>query len=149
MLSPQPYCLEIIGDVATLALPAELPLMLVIARMTGHAVLRNLQAGRFCLCVAGMAVKPGMGAVKRIVALTVVVEYPALPSIRIVAAGAGTAQPTFMIIVARMAVGAFDGGVAIGCAYMAPLARHQHVQADQRKARDVMIEHNFTPPALR
>lgn len=87
-----------------------------------------------------------MGTGQREPRLGCVIEAPTGPAVRIVALGAGGAEPSLMVSVL------VAGGTGLRCVLelggaMALLAGDGLVQADEGKARDVMIEHDLLAPA--
>ncbi len=77
--------------------------MVVIAIVAVNASSGNTTTGLANVGVAGVAVQTMVGTGQWEFCLTVMIEYPALPSIRIVAGGAGEPEFAFVIIVAGMA----------------------------------------------
>lgn len=96
--------------------------------------------------VAGAAVQPEMGAIKAIIGLTVVVEAPEGPAIRVVTQVAVGAQTAFVNVFGFMAVDTLQKRVFVFRRQVALFARDRRMQSDEREARKVMVEEDFGAP---
>lgn len=118
----------------------------VIGGMAGVAVPRRDGLCRGFAGVACRAFEAAMRACERIFRLAIVVESPEGPTIGVVASGAVGAQaPAMMVVLVAGAARAIRP--LVGRADVAFLARHGGVQADQRKAREIMIESGLLSPS--
>ena len=144
----KPYLFKVFSDVASLTLPTELPFVDVISTVAIDASFGYLATGLAVVGVTGMAVQTDMGAGQRVFCLTVMIKYPALPTIGIVAGGAGAAEFTFVIIVAGVAFRTEQGGLFERRVDVAALTGNQGMQANQWKPCDVMFENHIVAPAF-
>src|SRR5258705_10300662 len=76
-----------------------------------------------------------------------VVEIPDAPAVRRMATRAIGAEAALVHVIALVAVDALRADVAVGPRDVALLAGHGDVQADERKARQVVIESHVLVPA--
>lgn len=133
---------------APLALAAVLPQVHVILRVAVRARGIELHLVRGLLVTVSTD-ELGVCAGEREMCLLAVVELPDAPAIGGVAAGAVAAQATFVKIIWPMAVDATGAGILVRARDVTLLARHRHVQADEREAGQVVIEVRAGTPALR
>ncbi len=125
---------------------AEGSAMGVVATVTAVACRRRRHLVRDGLgAVAGVAIQVLMGSRQREIGLLVVVEAPEHPAIRVMAAVALRAELAGVMLV-FVAGNACRWRIAECLGAMAFLARHRGMQADQRKARHVMIERDLLAP---
>ncbi len=97
--------------------------------------------------VAGAAIQPEMGAIESIIGLTVVVEAPEGPAIRVVTQLAIGTQTAFVNVLGLMAADAFQDRVSVFPRQMAFFARGRRMQSDERETRKIMVEEDFGAPA--
>ncbi len=98
--------------------------------------------------MAGVTFELFVSAVQRSLRLGVVIEDPQLPAIGVVACAALSAQTPFMVGV-LVAIGTLARGLFEGLRQMAFFARHHAMQANEGKARQVMVKGNVFAPARR
>ena len=132
------------------AVAAEAAAMRVVAGVAGLAVAGQCDVGsaRDRVAVTGAACGLAVRAFERIVGLALVIEAPARPARRRVAALASSAERALVGVVAGVASLAGLRGGAIRIVEMAFGAGHSRVQAGEREARQVMIEAQAFAPAL-
>src|SRR5205823_5803873 len=99
--------------------------------------------------VARLAGELAVRAAERKPGLLAVVELPQLPAVLRVAAVAVLAEVALVHIILLVAVDALVADLAILAGEVTLLARHRHVQTDQREFRQVVIEAHARAPALR
>jgi len=75
-----------------------------------------------------------------------VVEIPQLPAVRRVARGAGFGKRSVVDVIPRVAGIAVRGGLLEVLCHVALAAGRCNVQAEQRVARQVVVEGDITPP---
>lgn len=98
------------------------------------------------VCVAGVTIEARMGARQRELGQPVVVEGPERESVRVVASLAfGPEAAAVMLIF--VTVRALGRGVLVHWCAMALLAGYRRVEADEREARQVVIEGDVLPPS--
>ena len=90
-----------------------------------------------------------MRAAQRELGLTIVVEEPAVPAVRVVALCALRPEPRFVNVLARMAGRAGGLHLAVALGHVAILARRQLVQGQQRELREAVIKANSSSPSIR
>jgi hypothetical protein len=129
---------------ATLAAEASaVPIVTGVAAGTGR---EERHAGVGWRPVAGVAVEPLVSTAQRKARVSIVVEAPALPAIRVVAAGAVRSEATDVEIVPGVAAVALERHVVEATRRVALLAGHRCVDAEQGKARDVVLEGYVVAP---
>src|SRR5256886_1396142 len=133
---------------AAVALAAVLPDVHVVLLMARETIRLELHFVRWPQ-VAGLAGKLAVRTAQGKSGLLAVVELPHLPAVRRVASGAVPAQIPLVHVVLAMAVDTLLADVAVLAGQMTLLARNRDVQADQRKAREVVIEAHAGAPARR
>src|SRR5205823_540118 len=133
---------------AAVALAAVLPDVHVVLLMAREAIRLELHFVRWPQ-VAGLAGKLAVRTAQGKSGLLAVVELPHLPAVRRVASSAVLAQIPLVHVVLAMAVDTLLADVAVLAGQMTLLARNRDVQADQRKAREVVIEAHAGAPARR
>src|SRR5947207_2426248 len=134
--------------VAAITLAAVLPEVHVVLLVTRQAVLLELHLIRWA-AVARLAGELAVCAAERKPGLLAVVELPQLPAVLRVAAVAVLAEVALVHIILLVAVDALVADLAILAGEVTLLARHCHVQTDQREFRQVVIEAHARAPALR
>jgi len=140
---------ERFGDVTSFTAISERPAVHIISAMTAYACRRKADVFFHGTLVAGAADEPLVRTVQGVVGLSAMVELPEGPTIGIVAKGAVGAEPSLVNIFSAMATGACHIRILEGRCQVAFLARRRGVQANQGKARNVMIEkYSFAPTAL-
>ncbi len=97
--------------------------------------------------VAGATVQPEMGAIQAIVGLTVVVEAPEDPAIRVVTQVAFRAQTAFVVVFGLMAADTLQGRIFVFLRQVAFFAGGRRMQSDEGEARKIMVEEDFGAPA--
>ena len=120
--------------------------MNVVSPVAVVAVVRQRDLGDVLGRMTGVTLQALMRSRQRIPGLCRMVEAPARPSIRVVAQGAISAQPPLVMPV-PVTTRANPRRVLERRRAMTFLARHDGMAADQRKARNVMIEADLLPPA--
>ena len=104
----------------------------------GHFVGRGRGVTRLALCCA-------MSTRERILGIFVVIESPKFPTIGVVTML--TCRPELALVLSILVAGRADPQrIAVSLRAVAGFARHRCMQANQWKARDVVIEHDFLPP---
>ena len=121
--------------------------MSIVQRVAIGAHSRELDRADHRLLMTRQTVGTRMRAVQGERRFGIVVEPPALPAVRIVTRRAVAPQAPLMDIVCRMTTGAIGLGVSEGVTCVTLLARHRTVQAQQREARELMIEGDLLGPA--
>src|SRR5258705_8370474 len=132
--------------VAALTLLPVLAEMNVVLQVAGNTGLRELHLVRR-LAMAALADKLRVRAVELEARFLAVVEVPDAPAVRRMAARAVRAEAALVDVVALVAVDALRADVAIRARDMALLAGNGDVQADEREARQVVIEAHVLVPA--
>jgi len=97
--------------------------------------------------MAGTAFQIFMAAGEWEFGLDIVIVFPKIPAVWIVALTAFFSQPSLMLIILRMTFDATQGGL---CVRLGPMTRFtgQHgVQADQRETGKIMVENDLLAPA--
>lgn len=133
---------------AALALPAVLAQMHVILRMAIRARCFELQLLRGLLVTVSAGefrVRANEGEVR----FLAVVELPDAPAIRGMAARAVVAESPLVKVIRTVAVDAAFAGVLVSARHVTLLARHRHMQADEREGREVMVEIRIGAPSRR
>lgn len=98
--------------------------------------------------VAGVTIEALVGSCQRVFGLGAVIEAPAGPTVRVVTERAIGTQASLVKLI-LMATGAGCSGVLERSGAVTLLARHDRMTADQRKAREVVIERNrFAPGGI-
>ena len=129
-----------------LARPSELPLMLVVTAVASVTSRRRCGPLDILVPMAGMTMQAGMGAGQGEFRLFVVIESPAGPAVRIVTCGAIRTEAAFMVLV-LVASRAGPGHILERGRAMAILAGDHRMQANQRKAGQIVVEGDLLPPA--
>jgi len=117
-------------------------IVLAVARV---AILRQHDLGDVAGHVAGLAIKPAVGACQRVARLCVVIKAPPRPAIRVVAERAIRPQAAFMMLV-PVTGGAIQRGTLERQRAMAFLARHDGMAPNERESGDVVIEGLYATP---
>ncbi len=131
---------------AALALATVLPQMHVILRVAIRARRIELHLIRGLLVTVG-AGEFRVGAREREARLLAVVELPDTPAIRGMAARAIVAEATLVKVIGAMAVDAAFASILVSASDVTLLARHRNMQADEREARQVVVEVGFRAPS--
>lgn len=77
-----------------------------------------------------------------------VIEHPARPPVRVVTGGTPVTEPLVVSVILLVTIDAFLAGVGVHRGYMAFLARHNGMQADQREAGQIVVKANLVAPAV-
>lgn len=112
----------------------------VIRIVTIETVVRHSSTVRHGRSMACGALEPFMGAVEGEIRLTIVIESPASPAVRIVTILAASAQRPFVHVVDRMTGAARDLLLLEAVVPMAGLAGGHRVQPEQRESSQLVIE---------
>jgi hypothetical protein len=100
--------------------------------------------------VTPVTIETGVGTAEREIRLRVVIERPREPRRRIVASGTRVAEATLVDVVIDVAVDARIVGVVESTRRMAVVAHERVVAAEQREAREIVVEpHALGPRRLR
>src|SRR5215469_6308583 len=124
---------------ASLAGLAERALMDVIEPMAAVTTRLQNDLGHILGRVTRMTIEPFVGARQRILGLRRVIEAPARPTIWIVTKGAIGPEPTFVKLI-LVATAANRARVLERSGAVTLFAGDYRVAADERKARQIMIE---------
>jgi hypothetical protein len=89
-----------------------------------------------------------MGVLEREVALFIVIEFPGLPVVGVVAVLAVPTKPLFVVVVLCVAVVALDFGFLEIAGGMAFFAGQGTVRAQQGKTGNVVVKFHFGEPAI-
>jgi hypothetical protein len=131
---------------APLARAPERAMMCVISTVAGIAILRQDDFGDVFRGVTGVAQQALVGAGERILRLSVVIEAPPRPAVRVVAKRTVGPQAPFMMLV-LMAARASARDTLEQHRTMALFARDHCVAADQRKSGEIVVERDLLTPA--
>src|SRR5215472_4880417 len=123
---------------AAVAQPSVRPQMYVILFMARQAILLELLFV-WRAAMAGLTSELAVRSAQRKSGLLTVIELPELPAVRRMAPRAVLAEVALVDVIFLMAVDALVPDVPVGTREMALLARHRHVQADQRELGQVVI----------
>lgn len=132
---------------ATLALLTELAEVNIVTHMAG-ATFRSefhLAGGAF---MATGTIQLAMCAGERKFGGLVVIELPDVPAIRRMTTGAVLTEAAFVTILGLMTAVTIALGVLKLLREMALLARHRHMQTDQRKISEIVIKANVLTPTI-
>lgn len=130
---------------ATTAVSAELPIMLVVLGVAAEACTRQLNVFGDCNFVTGRTFDAVMCSGEWIRRLRVMVELPAIPAVGVVAGPTGFAECALVIVAIRMTIAAdvrHARKIELG---MTGFACGRRVDADQRKFREPVIERHRMP----
>jgi hypothetical protein len=130
--------------VALLAVIAEMPVVLAMATRTYR---RHLHGARG-LQMARRALQFGVRTLQSKMRLLGMIEHPQLPAVRRMTGFTFAAETSFVKVFMRMALAAGRGRAVEGQRCMALGAAHDSMQTKQRKAGQVMIEHEAGAPIL-
>jgi hypothetical protein len=100
-----------------------------------------------CPAMAGPALQLRVGTVNIEFCLTVVIEQPKQPIVRVMAIFTARPQSIFMHIIVFVAIDALCFCVFVCSGYVALLTRRRGMQANQRKRCDVVFEQHIATPA--
>ena len=132
---------------APVALLAEPPIVDIILLMARETTVGNLHIFAHGVTMARLTFQPFMGAFELIARLRIVIEFPQIPSIRIVAPRAIGSQRALMKIIRFVTRDTGRFSVLVRRRQMTFPARSDGMHADKRKIRQVVVKFDLLPPS--
>src|SRR5512139_880750 len=140
--------LERARQVAALAIPPEAAVVNVHVLVTAHARARDGSPAVHGKLVAGEAIEPAVLAVEGETSAPVVIEVPLFPVARVVAVLAPRTEPELVLVVLAVAGVAVRLGVLVLRRGVVGLALEPCMLAEQREAREPVVEPCLSPAQI-